>query len=233
MTFKNRLLEKYNLNEDKLRLTPLRRYINFIGLDWSKMSTQQIDKIARMQAYKQFKGLRKIKKIINKNAEASDNVQESIPSSVAKKKIIVDLINRGYSQHYKLSKSLSGSPRHRGFKAPAKSSLRFSKDIYGHGTKHKSLRLPKKRSDVKGKVIGSMIDDIEVNAQATIIEAKMNQVEKLLTKSKQMKEKEQNNSNTTPQDFEIQKTMTGDSANTNVIEINPTIAASSRLNNIS
>jgi hypothetical protein len=78
-----------------------------------------------------------------------------------------------------------------------------------------------------------MIDDIEVNAQATIIEAKMNQVEKLLTKSKQMKEKEQNNSNTTPQDFEIQKTMTGDSANTNVIEINPTIAASPRLNNIS
>lgn len=237
MSFRNRLLQKYNLFEAGKRSTPLRKYIRYIGLDWTKMSREQIDKIAGTQAYKQYKGLRKIKKIIDKNQADLDEGKNIIPTDyefskkphATKKQVIVDLINKGYSSHYKMSKSRSGSPKHRGFKAQKIKSKKFSKDIAGHGTKTKTLRLPKS-SEIHGKYLRTMVDDVQIDTN--ILEGEnMSQVDKLLNKSKEMKSKEQNQ-NDTPQDFEIQKTMTGNSANTNTIEINPTVAASTRLHNV-
>ena len=235
MSFKNRLLEKYKLYEDRKRSTPLRKYIRYIGLDWTKMNRSQIDDIARTQAYKQFKGLRKIKKIIDKNQADLDEAKNiratdyefSQSPHATKKQVIVDLINKGYSSHYKMSKSKSGSTKHRGFKAQKVKVKKFSKDIAGHGTKTRTLRLPKS-SEIHGKYLRTMVDDIQIDTN--IIEGdNMNQVDKLLSKSKEIKSREETN---TPQDFEIQKTMTGNSANTNTIEINPTVTASTRLNNV-
>nr|QMP82878.1 MAG: hypothetical protein [Caudoviricetes sp.] len=237
MSFKKRLLEKYNLVEDRPRSTPLRKYIRYIGMDWTEMNRKQIDKIARTQAYKQYKGLRKIKKIIDKNQadlEEAKNIKPmdyefSQPAHATKKQVIVDLINKGYSSHYKMSKSKSGSPKHRGFKAQKVKSKKFAKDIAGHGTKTRTLRLPKS-SEIHGKYLRTMVDDVQIDTN--ILEGEnMSQVDKLLNKSKEMKAKEQNQ-NDTPQDFEIQKTMTGNSANTNTIEINPTVTASTRLHNV-
>jgi hypothetical protein len=238
MSFKNKILEKYYFKEEARRLTPLRKYIRYIGLDWTKMNEKQIDKIARTQAYKQFKGLRKIKKTIDKNIQNS-SVQESKdvqprqydlhnfhkmnPAHMSKKKRIVDLINKGYSMSYKLPKSKSGSPRHRGFKAPNPLTKKFHKDIPGHGTRHVSMRLPK-GYEIHGKMALKRFEDVE-NQSTKLLEKEMNQVDKLLNKSKQMKERDQANA----QEFEIQKTMTGNSANTNVIEINPTISSTTRL----
>ena len=58
----------------------------------------------------------------------------------------------------------------------------------------------------------------------------MNQVEKLLKKNKEIKNRDSKEE--IPTDFEINKTMTGQTANTNVIEINPRVAVSSRLTNL-
>ena len=162
-----------------------------------------------------------------------DNIQEAMPESPAdvERKRVLDLINKGYSSQAKFSKGLSGSPRHRGFKAPRiDNKVRLSKARPGQATKSATIRLP-----TGGRVVQNaprlepIFNSLEIDINKYIPEKEMNQVDKLLDKSKKMKEKQTAD---VPNDFEISKTMTGNSANTNVVEINPGMAVSSRLQNI-
>jgi len=68
---------------------------------------------------------------------------------------------------------------------------------------------------------------LEIDTSNFIIEEEK-QVDKLLKKSKELKAK---NDVQNDADFEIKKTMTGNSANTNTVEINPTVSVSSRMQN--
>lgn len=72
---KEKLLSEY-LNYDFVfedKSTPLRRFVDSIGLDHTKMNRKQMDKWARTKRYKEFFGLMKIKRIAD---EA--NIKESV-----------------------------------------------------------------------------------------------------------------------------------------------------------
>lgn len=72
---KEKLLSKYyngyHIDED--RMTPLRRFVDSLGLDHKEMTRKQMDKWARTKRYKNFFRLMKIKRIAD---EA--NVSESV-----------------------------------------------------------------------------------------------------------------------------------------------------------
>jgi len=75
MSLKHKLLKKYFAEEfiiEYERLTPLRRFIYSLGLDYKDLSRKKIYKWARTKQYKDFFKLYKIKKIVDKA-----NVDES------------------------------------------------------------------------------------------------------------------------------------------------------------
>ncbi len=151
-----------------------------------------------------------------------------ILEDVNRKKAVVDLINKGYSRETKIPKSLSGAPKARGFKMPHDPAVRFTKSRPGHATKSARVRLPRtKAPEIITPKIKSIFDSLDIDTSNFIIE-EGKKVDKLLKKSKELKAKENTENDV---DFEIKKTMTGNSANTNIVEINPTISSSSRLQN--
>lgn len=77
---KEKLLSSYfdndiseSVNTKKSKYTPLRRFVDFIGLDWKNLSPEQMEKWARTKRFKNFRKMRKIKRI---SVEA--DVNESI-----------------------------------------------------------------------------------------------------------------------------------------------------------
>ena len=212
----------HNLEED-YKITQLRKYINLIGLDWTKLTQKRIDSIASTEAYKQFKKLDNIKKKIKNN-----EIQEDIN----RKQQVVSLINKGFSHETKIPKSLSGSSKARGFKMPKSDAIRFSKSHLGHVPQSARIRLPriKKMKTITPKKV-AIFNSLDIDIKKYISEENYNKVDKILQKSKEMKDKETFHNSSEPADFEIKKTMTGNSANTNVVEINPTATFSSRTQN--
>lgn len=153
--------------------------------------------------------------------------ETDILEDINRKKQVVDLINKGFSHETKIPKSLSGAPKARGFKMPKGDAIRFSKAHLGHVPQSARVRLPKmKRARSITPKLQSIFSSLEIDTSNFIIEEK--QVDKLLKKSKELKAK---NDVQNDADFEIKKTMTGNSANTNTVEINPTVSVSSRMQN--
>lgn len=154
--------------------------------------------------------------------------ETDILEDINRKKQVVDLINKGFSHETKIPKSLSGAPKARGFKMPKGNAIRFSKARLGHVPQSARVRLPKIRSakSITPK-LQSIFSSLEIDTSNFIVEEEK-QVDKLLKKSKELKAK---NDVQNDADFEIKKTMTGNSANTNTVEINPTVSVSSRMQN--
>lgn len=212
-----------HLTEAK-RITQLRKYINLIGLDWSKITQERIDDIARTEAYKQFKKLDSIKRTIKRNQEMKEDID--------RKRQVVALIGKGFSHETKIPKSLSGAPKARGFKMPKSDAIRFSKSHLGHVPQSARVRLPriKKMKTITPKKV-AIFSSLDIDIKNYISEENHNKVDKILQKSKQLKDKDTFHKSPDPADFEIKKTMTGNSANTNVVEINPAATFSSRTQN--
>lgn len=74
---KQKLLRLYFKEEilcEKFRLTPLRRFISSIGLDYTKLDKKQMHKFARSKRYKQYKTLLRIKKIADEHTDVKEQV---------------------------------------------------------------------------------------------------------------------------------------------------------------
>lgn len=123
MSLEKKLLRKYfseEMVEEILesRMTPLRKYITSIGMDWSKLSAENIKKIADSQAYKQFRKLNTIKYAYKKKTPILNTIKyhkedyesptpkEYEPSKaykhlsnkhIAAQQYYAGLINKGYS----------------------------------------------------------------------------------------------------------------------------------------
>lgn len=72
---KEKLLSKYFISEEiseESKLTPLRKFVDSIGLDWTKMNRKQMTRWSNTKRYKDYFALMKIKKL----ADAS-NIKES------------------------------------------------------------------------------------------------------------------------------------------------------------
>lgn len=58
--------------DESKRITSLRNFVSTIGLDWTKLNRKQMEKIARTRQYKQWAGLRKLKKMEDETLKESD-----------------------------------------------------------------------------------------------------------------------------------------------------------------
>lgn len=161
--------------------------------------------------------------------DKKDEIQEDIN----RKAQVTALINKGFSHETKIPKSLSGAPKARGFKMPKGDAIRFSKAHLGGVPQSARVRLPrmKKMKSAPSAKLTSIFSSLDIDVSKYIPEATNSKVDKVLSKSKELKDKETFHNSGEPTDFEIKKTMTGNSANTNVVEINPRATFASRTQN--
>ena len=92
---KEKLLELYNAygDEEELleyRMTPLRKFVKMIGMDPTKMSSKQMDRVSKSARYKQWLSTKRILKKASdankKNPNLKENLEERHMTDVDKKK---------------------------------------------------------------------------------------------------------------------------------------------------
>ena len=221
MSLERKLLKKY-FSEERIdqiqeeRMSPLRKYITSIGMDWKKLSLEQLERIRNSQAYNEFRKLNTIKYKYNKSGpvlnalkynesfeedyspiapkeyEPSKKYKHTVQKHIARQQYYAGLINKGYSalKTAPLYKSLGP----KGFKARKTDVLTFKKTgITPTG---------------KTKVISS-ITKRELHKKKSI--PKLNHIKEIKPENEKQCEKE----------FEITKTLSGESSDTNTIQINP------------
>ena len=157
--------------------------------------------------------------------------KKKIQEDTNRKQQVVSFINKGFSHETKIPKTLSGAPKARGFKMPTTSAIRFSKSQLGGVAKSGRVRLPKIKKLNPTSKTTAIFSSLDIDITNYIIEEKISKVDKVLQKSKEMKDKDTFHKSPEPVDFEIKNTMTGSSANTNVVEINPQATFASRTQN--
>lgn len=76
MDLKEKLLDMYYSGElTEAKMTSLRKFISMTGRDYTKMTPQQIDKIANTSAYKQFRKLRSLLRMQQKSEQLKRKLQ--------------------------------------------------------------------------------------------------------------------------------------------------------------
>jgi len=244
MSLENKLLRKYYSEAQveeifEERMGPLRKYITSIGMDWSKLSTEQLNRIKDSQAYKEFRKLNSIKYTFKKTNPILNNIRynESVdedytphppkeyepskkykhlnPKHVTRQQYYAGLINKGYSalKTAPLYKSLGP----KGFKARKPDVLTFRKtQVTPTGQTKVVGSITKRELHKRKEYTGKAATYEEFN---TFNEADQFK-KKAIPKLNHMKEIKPEDEKQCEKEFEITKTLTGENQ-TNTVQINP------------
>lgn len=230
MSLEKLLLSKY-LSEEELaqlyeeRMTSLRRYIKMIGMNWTTLSQEQIDKIASSKAYKEYQMFHKIKTTQKqqgigeafvphapKEYEPSKKYKHLNPKHVARQQYYAGLINKGYSALRTAPLYKSVGPK--GYKARKTDVITFKKTGVGPSGKVRTVdTITKRELHKKREYTGKAATYESVN------EGKSPLV-KTIPKLKHMKEIKPQDEKQCEKEFEITKTLTGQNS-PDTIQINP------------
>lgn len=212
--------ENLNQLDESKRVSAIHRYAHLTGIDYEGLNRKEKNKLTRTQAYKQWKAIQRIKKrlqlrkameeaVFDPSQTMGSRYKHLDPHHIAQKAAFTSLLNKGYSTSQRPLKSLKS----RGFKAKKPGMITFQKRAakVGGGFKNvasKTFRKLTKQKEFHGKT--AIMSDLEIN---------YSKVNKLLEKSKEIKNREYKNCE---KEIEIKKPMTGGS-NTNVVQITPSI----------
>jgi hypothetical protein len=239
MSLTVKLLRKY-LSEEELqkiseeKMSPLRKYITSIGLDWAKLSSDQIYRISSSQAYKEFRKLNSIKykykktsPVLNslqyrseahipghepKEFEPSKKYKHLNPTHVARQQYYAGLVNKGYSALRTAPLYKSVGPL--GYKARKPDVITFRKSGVSPSGKTTTVASITKRELQKKKFYSGKAATYESFNEND--DAK----KKAIPKLKHMKEIKPQDEKQCEKEFEITKTLTGEKS-PDTIQINP------------
>jgi hypothetical protein len=244
MSLEKKLLGKYFTNEEveqilEERMSPLRKYITSIGMNWASLSPEQISKISRSEAYRQFRVLNTVKYKYKHGSPAlnsltyKEDIEEDAPihepreyepskkykhldtRHIARQQYFAGLINKGYSALKTAPLFKSVGPK--GFLARKPDVITFKKHkISPTGKLTTASSITKRELHKKKEYTGKQASYEDVN----IFEAESIK-KKAIPKMNNMKEIKPEENKQCEKEFEITKTLTGENKETNTIQINP------------